>query len=718
MRLRAPAFLGCRDQGLSSARSYKAYSGQDGTARGMLSSSLVTDQPGSRDSRSDRTVYRADIDGLRAIAVLSVVFFHVQLPFVTGGFIGVDIFFVISGFLITRIISTEIDNHHFRLLNFYERRIRRIIPALFVMLAATSIVSFMVLVPNYYTEFAESTAAAALSVANVFFYRRSGYFEFGHEVLPLLHTWSLGVEEQFYIIFPGIFILGRKIAKLSWSWIILPLFFCSILLGIVSTYFGLRSLARGVVVESVSNGAFYLPMSRSWEFLIGSALATNLFPEPKYNFPCEIVSWLGFALIMVAAVFFDEQIKYPGFWAIVPTVGTALLIYANAFRDTTIGRALRKSPLVGLGLISYSLYLWHWPIIVFTRLFFGDELSLLWYLYVSAAIIFVSWLSWKYVELPLRSNKHTFTRIRLFVGTGLMTIGFVACALIASRTGGLPMRFTPMALAIADGAGTFPLRDCDSKSASEVRRGDVCTIGAPGSPITFALIGDSFANALSPAVETTAMRLGRRGLALTRGGCYPLLGIVTGTDVGCKDFLAAAVQKIRETPSIEKIILVARWTAAVEGSRFGAIKLNRLFITDSTSTGQSYSENRSVFRRGLGRTMESLVGHDVIVLAFIPEQDANVPQAAVLRILMGQREDYSTPRSIVDNRQKNTRKILSEMSAQYGFTLLDAMQALCDSQTCHGVEDDVSLYSDDNHLSRAGALKVAPIILKSFRSTP
>jgi peptidoglycan/LPS O-acetylase OafA/YrhL len=204
--------------------------------------------------------YRPDIDGLRAVGVLAVIFFHLSVPYVTGGFVGVDIFFVISGYLITKILADEIDAGNFSLLGFYERRIRRIIPALFAMLGAVSIFAYLTLIPANYLYATQSAAASAFSFSNVFFYRHDGYFDFGVELIPLLHTWSLGVEEQFYIVFPLLFLFCRRALRLPWNWIVIPPIVISFAFCVIDTEFSLKALFAGTIkVQTFQNGAFYLP---------------------------------------------------------------------------------------------------------------------------------------------------------------------------------------------------------------------------------------------------------------------------------------------------------------------------------------------------------------------------------------------------------------------------------------------------------------------------
>jgi peptidoglycan/LPS O-acetylase OafA/YrhL len=659
--------------------------------------------------------YRPDIDGLRAIAVLAVILFHLGAPYADGGFVGVDVFFVISGYLITQILATDIDRGSFSLVAFYERRVRRIVPALFFMLLVTAVFGCSLLIPINYTAFVQSAAAAALSLSNVYFYQHSGYFDIGADLSPLLHTWSLGVEEQFYIVFPLLFAVGRRVLRLSWVWIVPALFVGSLTFGILETYFNLKALALGELkLESVSTAAFYLPASRCWEFLTGSALAVGPIPAPRRDLLRNVLALLGVGLVLTSVVGFNRDTKFPGVMALVPCLGTALVIHANAGANSFIGRVLCARPMVWVGLISYSLYLWHWPLLAFARLIWGSELPLIAYMALFAAMFPIAWLSWRFIELPPRRDRRTFTRSRLFIGAGLGALAFLGVALMVSKTSGLPGRFGPAALAIAAGAMDInPARAaCDGKSIADIQQGSVCTIGRKGAPISFAVLGDSFADALSPGLDAAANQAGRRGFVFTRGGCYALVGANSGDD--CADFVDAAIARLKATPSIRDVVLVSRWAAAAEASRFGATAWRNLFMTDAESRGPSDAENLAVFARSLDRDAAALRGYRVTMVAYIPEQLANVPEAGAVRAQWGLAGSFGTPRATVERRQANVRRLLEGAAQRDGFTVIDAMPALCDAVTCRAIDAGKALYSDDNHLSRFGALEEVPALSPIF----
>jgi peptidoglycan/LPS O-acetylase OafA/YrhL len=272
--------------------------------------------------------YRPDIDGLRGVAVLLVVLFHLELVGITGGYIGVDVFFVISGFLITSIIIKELEAGHFSLFDFYERRVRRIFPALFVVLFASLIASYLILFPQSFADFGASLAASSMFGANIYFWKEAGYFETESGLVPLLHMWSLGVEEQFYIFFPLFLMFIYKNCK---KWLV-PLTIAGGLLSVLIACFGLEFGKYAAV--------FYLLPARAWELLIGSLLAFGFIPAVRNKLSANVMASLGFASIMFAAFYYNEDTLFPGFFALLPTLGAAMLIYACGYGQTFLGNVL------------------------------------------------------------------------------------------------------------------------------------------------------------------------------------------------------------------------------------------------------------------------------------------------------------------------------------------------------------------------------------------
>jgi peptidoglycan/LPS O-acetylase OafA/YrhL len=351
--------------------------------------------------------HRADIDGLRAIAVVPVVLFHAGVSRVSGGFVGVDIFFVISGYLITSLILGEMAEGRFSLASFYERRIRRIFPALFAVLAVCVVVAALLFLPRELKSFDRSLLATTFFVSNIYFYSGLGYFAAPPDTLPLLHTWSLAIEEQFYIVFPLLLSLVIAFGRRVW-------------IGLIAALF-LLSLAASIWVTRLNpDAAFYLAPMRVWELMLGALLAARLLPRIGSQAVREMLALAGIALIGYAVFAFSPATPFPGSAALIPCLGAALVIYAGEDDGTTLaGKVLSLWPLAFVGLISYSLYLWHWPLLVFARYWTIVPLTV----WQSAAIVTTSFIlaafSWRYIEQPfLRKRPAIPRRILLLGGDG------------------------------------------------------------------------------------------------------------------------------------------------------------------------------------------------------------------------------------------------------------------------------------------------------------
>ncbi len=368
--------------------------------------------------------YRAEIDGLRAFAVLPVILFHAGFEWLSGGFIGVDIFFVISGYLITTIIITEMAGGKFSLVNFYERRARRILPALFFVMAVCLPFAWFWLTPNDLKDFGQSLVAVSTFSSNILFWSESGYFDTVAELKPMLHTWSLAVEEQYYILFP-IFLMLTWRMGIEWIIVFLTIFFL-ISLGV----------AQWGAYNSPS-AAFYLLPTRGWELLIGVFLAFYLQynKHPKSTSLNQVLSMLGFIMISYSVVAFDKSTPFPSLYTLIPTIGTGLLIL-SAVPNTLIYKLLITKPIVWIGLISYSAYLWHQPILAFARhRLVGETSEILLVMLCIALSLAMAWFSWAFIENPIR-NKKKISRETVFKGSFFGIVFFIICGSFLIYTNG------------------------------------------------------------------------------------------------------------------------------------------------------------------------------------------------------------------------------------------------------------------------------------------
>jgi peptidoglycan/LPS O-acetylase OafA/YrhL len=608
--------------------------------------------------------YRPEVDGLRALAVIVVILFHADQG-CGGGFVGVDVFFVISGYLITSLILKDPEFSYRR---FWLRRVRRIIPALACVVALTLVAGAVLLLPSDLVELSYSVLAQCSLAANVFFWNNTGYFEGPAETKPLLHTWSLAVEEQFYLLYP--LILGGALRQ-----IMLPLF-----------VFSLASSAWLTFVHPAA--AFYLLPTRAWELLLGGLLARSRGAQHP-TWLREGVAWCGLLAILGAVLLYSQHTPFPGFAALLPCLGAAALIWANTSTLTTAGRLLATRPLVGIGLLSYSWYLWHWPLFVFVRYWSpGPVPSKIRWLLVLASLALAA-LSWKCVETPFR---HTSRSLRPL---GLMWIALVLGALLMLSSNGLPQRFPAQILRFADTKNNEP-DWIPQVGVAGARAGQFPPLGAsgPGLPIHFLLWGDSHALAMAPAFDELGREFGKRGVAATHSGTLPLLGYLSHGAFALKadsaPFNAAVLDFVRKE-QIPNVILVARWTNyPAEG-----------------------------LAEALGSTLEALdgVGCTTWLLLQVPEHQVLVPKALARASLLG--SDLGQVGCTLEDHVRRSApfRALAEQQRRQRTVLLDSTALFFPGgeKRARVSANASALYWDDNHLTVHGGRFLRPLLTPIFR---
>jgi peptidoglycan/LPS O-acetylase OafA/YrhL len=446
-------------------------------------------------SRPPAQPHRPDIDGLRGLAVLLVVLFHLDTRF-TGGFIGVDVFFVISGYLISAVILSDLAANNFSLLNFYERRIRRILPALLAMLAVTSVLAWRFLIPSELVAYGRSQAATLASVSNILFRSQAAYFDTPSTFKPLLHTWSLGVEEQFYLVFPLLLLAIHRA-------------FPQRLRLILYTLTAASFAASAIMVVRDRNAAFFLAPFRAWELLLGALVSQKFLPTPSTRITRNIASAAGLLLILWPALHYASGTRFPGPAALAPCVGAALILAAGQTGPSLAASALAARPIAFIGLISYSLYLWHWPLLVFQRsdsLLFPNPLTRTTTLLFLALVIAIASLSWAFIEQPFRTGRLRPNRRTLFIATGSATATLAAASVALVSLQGFPSRFPPAAQTVAafatyDRAPSTRDGLCylQPTAAFTDFHPDPCLLQRPGRK-SILLAGDSHAAALFPGL--------------------------------------------------------------------------------------------------------------------------------------------------------------------------------------------------------------------------
>jgi peptidoglycan/LPS O-acetylase OafA/YrhL len=650
--------------------------------------------------------YRPEIDGLRALAILPVVLFHYRVPGFSGGFVGVDVFFVISGYLITSLIQTETTRGTFSLAHFYERRVRRIFPGLFAMLAVVSAAAYVFFFPVDLVHYAQSLFATALFGANFEFWREAGYFDALANQKPLLHLWSIAVEEQFYLLFPALLILMRRSAPRLRLAAIGFIFLASFAL---STW--------GVGAAPVAT--FYLLPARAWELMLGTLLALGAVPAIRSRLASELLAALGLVLIGAAVFAFTAETPFPGPAALVPCAGAALVIYAAHPERTSVGRSLAAPPLVFIGLISYSLYLWHWPVFVFaTYVNFREPAGIDSAMLIALSFVLAA-LSWRFIEQPFRKARRRVTRRVLFPGAAFAAGLTAASAAFSTSTDGLPGRLQPALQRILAEQDDHEARigRCFGLTAADVHGRRLCTIGASGAAPSFILWGDSHADAILPAVSQAAARAGRAGLFAGGESCPPLLGVTTQRP-DCRAFNDAVMGRAKDA-HIREVILESRWAKYAEGTPYGNEPAGRVVLRDDACTGtQIARDNHDVFARGLSRTVGRLraLGKEIVIVAAVPEIGWPVPAVLARRALARETDitDVEPRLGVYLARQKFVLATFDRLKRGNGARVLYPHKILCATGSCEVALNGVPLYRDEHHLSVLGARQLTPLLQRAF----
>ncbi len=658
--------------------------------------------------------YRREIDGLRALAVVPVILYHAGLQGFGGGYVGVDIFFVISGYLITSILISEMQKGTFSLIGFYERRARRILPALFLVLLVCLPFAWFWLQPLALQNFSESLVAVILFISNIFFWKHGGYFDIESELNPLLHTWSLAVEEQYYVLFPLFLMLAWRLGK---RWIVGLL-----LLG------ALASLGLAYKDSlNFSTTSFYLLPGRAWELAIGALTAFYLSSNlEKTNTRPQMLdqafSVLGFLLIIYSIIFFNKDTPFPSLFTLVPTVGSALIILFTS-PQTLIGKLLGSKIFVGIGLISYSAYLWHQPLFSFAihRSIAPPSQALLISLSIIALVL--AYFSWKYVETPFRDKKRV-TRKQIFIFAALASVFFIVIGVIGSKKEGFPNRFyVPATLSSSFGVSQ-KANECFDKPGIHAREDWLCDLGQHNTEKpSFMMFGDSHSRSMFDAFDAAAVKTGQHGNFTGTYNCPPLLGIHVlrrGQSENDCNALNARIYGHVKANKIPKVYLVSRWTYYTDG---GYDARDAVWIGLSKNSQRSKETSRLAFETALKTTIEAYasIGTQVYIVEQVPLQRLQVKEAYYnlyaydksnvgqeIRALSVSTKEHQQLQAYVSGlfkRHEQARQV----------TLINLDKQLCDREKCSIGTSTKSYYSDNNHLTTDGNLLIIDEIAKYLK---
>ena len=635
-------------------------------------------------AREGSISYRPDIDGLRAVAVLLVVVFHFHLfSGADSGFVGVDVFFVISGFLITAIIRQQVQAQRFSLASFWVRRLRRLAPALFVVLALVLGYGALRLVQADFRQLAEEVMATQFYVANIYFWRNVNYFGVQADSIYLLHTWSLSVEEQFYIAYPVLLVLVLKFMPRRAPWIVLAAALLS---------FGLNL----AFVGSKPEATFYLMPTRAWELLIGALI--TWVPSVRSRGFAQLLGTAGVLLVVSSVLVHTPQTRVPGFFALLPTLGAASLILAGSVASAWSTRVLSVPPLVAIGRMSYSLYLVHWPVNVFASQELGDDYSLGWRLAMMALCFLMSWLLYRAVETPFRDGKLLLSSRRFVQTYGVGVLASVALCVTVMATQGIPQRLPAEVARIGAFADDRPNDRCpEFRPTVKAPLPSLCALGEPKRPQEWLVWGDSHAWAAQEPIDLWLKESGQAGRFAFMNSCPPLWGVhIPRAGTACHTLNDAMMDTALRDPQVKKVFLVSSWLQGAGG------------LTTEPNRRLDLQESLALFNRRFDATVRELQAHgkEVYVWEPLPGARGHVPRRAAVALMHG--EVAQLDFSIAEYRQQTDFFFQAlQRNRAYIAGTFSPSQVLCQSGACASIVDGQPVYYDNGHLARSGARRWA-----------
>lgn len=649
---------------------------------------------------SKRLTYLPELDGLRGFAILLVVFYHAKLAGFGGGFIGVDIFFVLSGYLVTfglyqELVSTKTIN----LGEFFQRRIKRLLPVFFFVILITLAIGYFVLIPiaGEQQALGRSAIASSLFLSNLYFiFNTGGYFDEPTELQPLLHTWSLSVEAQFYLIWPFIigfiYFLSRKNTSLFPKNLTIALGLLSIASLFVSLYFTYKQ----------ASVAFFLMPSRMWEFGTGGLLV--LLPVQKFNANLgNFISSLSLLLLVTTGIFYNDRINFPGFYAIIPVIATAaIIIICNTKQTNAVKNLLSSKILVTLGTLSYSFYLWHWPLLTIYRVHNLGESDTSHNLIICAISFFLSYLTYHWIEKPIRTGSNTL------MATPKNTYIFGGCMILIALTFatslgmwskyslGLPQNSSISQALINLKKVKIPKCLPSSMMEDEPISLNSCKFPEHGKDTSSLIWGDSHAAHLVPGVSESADRYKSSVTIRYMPECPPIQDFAAShlsNEKGnqCKYFNHEVLKEVIKPHDLRltSIILSARWNAYLNSS------------------------NLNQFERGLNKTISTLIGENLTVILFAPVP--NFAHSAPPCIARRSIKDCAISIIDAESKRKDVMKVFYKIKHQFPeIHLIDPFSTICKEDFCYPQKNNILLYSDSHHLSEQGSLMMSSLFNSSL----
>ena len=665
----------------------------------MTGPTVAPATPESKSSSRSPAAYRPDIDGLRALAIIPVLLFHGGFSAFRGGFVGVDVFFVVSGFLITSLIQREIEAGTFSYVAFWERRARRLLPPMFVVIFVSCGVAFALFLPEDLEAFGESVFATSTFLSNVYFWLVAGYFSTPDAPVPLVHTWSLAIEEQFYFFFPALLMLLAAAALAR-------------RLSVIALICGLSFTASLVMVEYAPEGAYYLLPSRVWELMLGALVALLPASPRQLGRVADALLAIGLLAIAGAVLSYDASTPFPGVAGLAPSLATALLIWVGDQPGSVLKHLFTNRVSVHVGRRSYALYLWHLPLLVFWATWSNKPLSTV-STYEVAAVLLVSFvlasLSLRFVEDPIRRRTLLSSRTSIFTFCLVCLALPAAFGLAAYRSGGFSGRVPRDVLLIANA------NDLTDEQAA-CGAGKICRVGVRENvEPTFLVWGDSHATALLQVIDETAREQGLGGLTAVKGGCPPVFDATLPRYGRACTERNNAVRELLDRSEFEAVILVGLWSGYLGEAPIasgGGVPDNQL------STGE-------VFARQLRLTVARLAAHGTRVylvdeppypvafrparLAFAMWRKSDSPQLNLIEGTVGLSvRDYR-------DRTRRSRALFEELIADVPIQVVSQEPFLCVDDFCPAVSEGRSIFRDNTHLNNHGATKLAGAMRPIFR---